>query len=143
MTAIQPNTDSARRRHREMLLISLATIVLSFLLVIRADGRVAFRGLEAHAVPETCLAHSLFGIDCPACGLTRSFICLAQGDLAGSLAFHRLGWMMALAVVLQVPYRAGCLLSDRSLARVPASAVGYLIIAALLLNWILPHARLG
>ena len=141
MTAPEPNTTFARARHKEMLVVSLVAITLSFLLVIRADGRVAFRGVERYAVPETCLAHSLFGIDCPACGLTRSFIMLSRGDVAASLAFHRLGWMMALAVLLQVPYRSACLLSGRSLPRGPASVFGYVLIAALLLNWLVLHAH--
>ena len=143
MSATQPNSDSARRRHRDVLLASLSVILLSFLLVIRADGRVAFRGAEGYAVPETCASHALLGIDCPTCGLTRSFIELARGDWRASLGFHRLGWMVALAVVLQVPYRSACLLSGRSLGRAPASAVAYVFVAAVLLNWVILHARIG
>jgi hypothetical protein len=125
--------------------ISLLAIALSFLLVIRpGDGRVAFRGLERYPVPETCLAHGLFGVDCPACGLTRSFICLARGDWPAAFAYHRLGWMMAVAVLLQVPYRTLCLLTHRSLPARPASIFGYLLIAALLINWALhPLVHVG
>lgn len=33
-----------------------------------------------------CLNKQLFGIDCPGCGLQRSFMLLCKGDFAG--AFH-------------------------------------------------------
>ena len=135
-------TAAQRRRHWEMLIVSLIAIALSFVLFIRADGRVALHGLGQFPAPESCLSHSLFGIDCPACGLTRSFIELAAGHWSASLTYHRLGWMMALAVLLQLPYRGVCLLTNRSLARPITSTVAFALIAALLLNWlILPHVR--
>jgi hypothetical protein len=138
MTLVQPSTDrSARRRHWEMLVICLAVVLLSFLLVIRADGRVAPRGLTGLALPETCLTHSLFGFDCPACGLTRSFIELSRGNFSGSLTYHNLGWMMALAVVLQIPYRAFCLWTQRSLAARVSSSFGLAIIVALIGRWMI------
>jgi hypothetical protein len=119
-----------------MLVIALIAIALSFALTIRADGRVAFRGLMSHPLPETCLSRSLFHVDCPACGLTRSFIELSRGHWAASLAYHRLGWMMALAVVLQLPYRTLGLRTRRTLARPIASAFAMSLIAALILQWL-------
>src|SRR5215203_2756238 len=133
----EPATKAGRRRHWEMFIIALIAISLSFVLTIHEDGRVAMRGLDKHAAPESCLSHSLFGISCPGCGLTRSFIRLAQGDLHGSLHYHRLGWMMAAAVLIQLPYRAVGLHSNRILARRPATLVGIAIIAALIGNWLL------
>ncbi len=133
----EPVTRAGRRRHWEMLIIALIAIAFSFLLTIREDGRVAVRGLTNHPAPESCLSHSMFGIDCPACGLTRSFIRLAHADLAGSLHYHRLGWMMALAVILQLPYRTAGLRTNRILTKRVASSVGIALIAALIGNWLL------
>src|SRR3954464_9055308 len=96
--ATESTSPAAVRRHWEMLVLSIVVVVLSFLFMIRTDGRVAFRGFTGRALPDTCLSHALFGIDCPACGLTRSFVKLSRADWSGSLAYHRLGWMMALAV---------------------------------------------
>ncbi|MEA2735033.1 MAG: hypothetical protein QOE14_1484 [Humisphaera sp.] len=123
-----------------MLVICAAVIVLSLLLTIRHDGRVALKGVQSFPVPETCLTHMLFGFDCPACGLTRSFIELSRGQWQASLRYHRLGWMMALAVLVQLPYRSICLMTGRSLRRTPTSLFGYMLITALLLNWLMLHA---
>jgi hypothetical protein len=119
-----------------MLTVSLIAIAFSFALFIRPDGRVALRGLGQFPMPQSCLSHTLFDIDCPACGLTRSFIALARGHWSASLTYHRLGWLMALAVLLQVPYRGVCLLTNRSLARPITATFAYALIAALLVNWV-------
>jgi hypothetical protein len=137
VAAVPTSTPAQRRRHWEMLIISLLAIALSFALFIRPDGRVALRGLEAHPVPETCLAKEMFHIECPGCGLTRSFICLARGDVAGSWAYNHVGWLMALACLLQVPYRTVCLSTHRSLASRPSTIFGYVLIAALIVNWVI------
>ena len=42
--------------------------------------------LEKHLV--SCFFKSHFGVDCPGCGLQRSFIALLKGDLIGSLNYH-------------------------------------------------------
>ena len=57
------------------------------------------------AVPPLCLSRSCFGVSCPGCGLTRSFIHLAHADWDASWKCHRLGWLLAAMLVLQVPYR--------------------------------------
>lgn len=40
---------------------------------------------------ETCWWHALLGFKCPACGLTRSFIAVAHGDLADGFHHHWVG----------------------------------------------------
>lgn len=42
--------------------------------------------LEQHLF--TCYFKSQFGIDCPGCGLQRSFIALLKGDIAESWHYH-------------------------------------------------------
>jgi len=42
------------------------------------------------------------GRPCPGCGLTRSWVALARGDIAASFRFHRLGWLTMLYAVAQV-----------------------------------------
>ena len=125
-------------RHGTMLGISAAVIVLSFALQLNPAGRVRASWLPLESLPPLCGSRAFLGINCPGCGLTRSFVALASGDLAESFRLHRVGWLMALAVVLQVPYRAWGLyelrcgsISDRAWP----TWCGNALIAALILNW--------
>ena len=79
-------------------------MVLSFALQVRPDERVHVGGLSGLPLPPSCASYELFRVRCPGCGLT-SFIRLAHGDLAASWRYHRIGWVLALAVVVQIPYR--------------------------------------
>jgi hypothetical protein len=126
-------------RHWTMLGVSVAVIVLSFALQLNPAGRVRASWLPFDSLPPFCGSRAIFGINCPGCGLTRSFVALAAGDFAESFRLHRIGWLMALAVVLQVPYRAWGLyelrcgvISDRTWP----TWFGNVLIAALILNWL-------
>lgn len=134
----EPPGGSPARRHREVLALSLAALILSFAMVELPGGRVAVRGLTDYPLPPSCAARSLLGIRCPGCGLTRSFIHLAEGDWRASWRSHRLGWLMAALVVFQVPYRLLALRRpDRPL--IPGrwrAAVAGALIALLIANWL-------
>ena len=43
-----------------------------------------------------CAVYHVLGIPCPACGLTRAFVQLAQGDVAGAFWYHPLFWLVLL-----------------------------------------------
>jgi Protein of unknown function (DUF2752) len=125
-------------RHREMLIVTTLILLGAFGLKVRADQRVAPRGFPGLPLPETCHTRAWFGVKCPGCGLTRSFIYLAEGDWKTSLATHRIGWLMALAVLLQFPYRLLCLRWDgpRGLTLQAARWFGCFLIVALVGNWL-------
>lgn len=42
-----------------------------------------------------CLFSVVTGIQCPACGMTRSVASIARGDLEASLAYHPMGILLA------------------------------------------------
>jgi len=138
MSAAQETPESLRRRHREMLAIAAAVTVLSFALQIRSDGRVTPAGLTYCPLPPTCLSNELFGVKCPGCGLTRSFVCLAHGHWHEAWSYHRLGWLLAAAVLIQWPYRIMSLRrpDQRLLGTWLPKLFGYLLIAALIGNWL-------
>jgi hypothetical protein len=126
------------RRHREVLAISAAVLMLAFALVEVPGGRVAVRGLAGHPLPPSCVPRALLGIQCPGCGLTRSFIHLAEGDWRASWRSHRLGVLVAAVVAFQIPYR---LLALRRPGRPPIpprwqARLGALLIALLIVNWL-------
>src|SRR3954469_14174561 len=93
------------RRHREALVVASVIVIGSFVLTAYPNGRVGLVGQPALLLPPLCWAQQWFGISCPGCGLTRSFIYLAHGDFEASWQVHRLGWLVAALVVVQFPYR--------------------------------------
>jgi len=64
-------------------------------------------------IPDTCSFHNMTGLPCPGCGLTRSLVAAVHGDISGSLAFHRLGLLTLLYILLQFLYRIGFLISTK------------------------------
>jgi Protein of unknown function (DUF2752) len=93
------------RRHREMLWVAAVVVVLAAILEVLPSGRVALSFFPEYPLPESCLSKSWMGVECPGCGLTRSFVHLAHGRLGDSLAVHRVGWVLALSLLGQFPYR--------------------------------------
>ena len=139
MTTETPALAAKRRRDREMLVISVITIVAAFLLQVRADDRVAPRFLSGLPLPPTCWSREFFGVKCPGCGLTRSFVDLAHGDWNSAWAHHRLGWLLACAVLLQIPYRMVSLMRPVPpvLGTWLPKLFAYALITALISNWFL------
>ncbi len=94
--------------------LCVVALVLSFLLEVRPDEGVSFRFLPDWRLPESCGARQWVGIDCPGCGLTRSFVRLAEGDWRASVAVHPLGWIIAGFAAFQIPYRIAALRTRRN-----------------------------
>ncbi|MEX1039345.1 MAG: DUF2752 domain-containing protein [Pirellulaceae bacterium] len=90
--------------HRVLLVLSLGVLLAAFVLKREGTEEVAIAGLNI-VLPPTCGARTLWGIDCPGCGLTRSFISLAQGDLIGSWQVNPGGVFLFGFLLLQIPYR--------------------------------------
>ena len=87
-----------------------------------------------------CLFSTFTGIQCPACGLTRSVASIARGDLEASLAYHPMGILLAgsaLAAILAPTQtlRAQATISARwtRLSLVARVSIGA---GALMLAWI-------
>jgi hypothetical protein len=132
-----------RRHHFWMFWIAVAAIVLAFVLQVLPDQEhVAVRGLGRLVLPGTCLSKDLFHHDCPGCGLTRSVIYFAHMDWSDSWKLHRLGWLMAILIVSQLPYRALCMYRGRAILgrRIP-KVLGYIVIALLIGNWLVSFAH--
>ncbi|HKD35417.1 MAG TPA: DUF2752 domain-containing protein [Pirellulales bacterium] len=122
-----------------MLAIAVFVIFMSFVLDVRGpEEQVAVTAFPNCPLPSLCLSQSLFHVSCPGCGLTRSFIYLAHGDLQSSLRMHRVGWLMALAVLLQIPYRiASLVLPGREVLGLMFPKIfGNVLITLLIGNWL-------
>jgi hypothetical protein len=122
-----------------MLVISCLVLGAALVLEVRPDSRVRVTGAPNALLPPLCLSREWFGVSCPGCGLTRSFVHLAHGDWSAAWRSHRLGWLLAGALLLQIPYRIHALrnpgrplLSGRVSRR-----FGQCLIGLLALNWLL------
>lgn len=148
---LRPRDPVARlrgRRHTDvaLLLICVGVVLAAALLQVNPtqDG-VVFGGIQ---LPEVCNAKKA-GIPCPGCGLTRSFVLGVRLDPA-AFRLHRLGPLLLLLVVAQIPYRAWRLWTvrrpeDLPPERPPARWTVWVfpaLLVALLLNWGLTLAQL-
>lgn len=127
--------SAARQRHLLFAALALVVVALALSLNVRGD-RVALVGLPGYPLPHLCMSRSVFGVSCPGCGLTRSFVHLAHGDGQAAWRAHRLGWLVAAVVLFQLPYRAWLLAGGRG--RLPPRLVqvfAVAVVALLLAHW--------
>lgn len=94
-----------QKRQRFMLGLAVFVIIAAFSMRTLDSGKVQIRWLPQLPIPELCGSRALFGTSCPGCGLTRSFIALADGDIKSSIQLNRIGWFLALTLIAQIPYR--------------------------------------
>jgi hypothetical protein len=134
--------DRRLKRHREVLAIACAVCLAAFLLHELPDGRVAVRALPQFPLPQTCALRAWLGIRCPGCGLTRSMIHLAEGDWQAAWRAHRLGGLLAIVILFQVPYRLFALRRPGRplLSAFWLTAFAYALIATFVVNWLLDLA---
>jgi hypothetical protein len=102
-----PRVDPRLRNlsyHRILLGLSSAVLAASFLLQLPSDSPVELP-IVGVRLPSLCVWRNSLGVDCPGCGLTRSFICLAHGRPAEAWYFNPAGLLFFAVIVVQIPYR--------------------------------------
>ena len=137
---VEQSPPKRRRRHWEVLFLCGIALILSPLLDVRPDGERVSVGSDSDVLlPPTCLSKSAFGIECPGCGLTRSFVHIAHGHFWESFHQHRIGWLFMAVCAFQVPYRLHLLYGSGryELSAPVARWSGYTLIALLIGNWLL------
>ncbi len=97
-----------------------------------------FRG--NYSIPTICHFKNIFGINCPSCGLTRSFILWMHGDYRAAWELHRLSIFIMILMLIQIPYRLFVLIFQKRITffserkwLLPAST---LFIVVFIGNWI-------
>lgn len=90
--------------------------------------------------PMHCILYHTFGVKCAFCGMSRSFIALADGNFQKAWQYHRLGPILFCFILLQIPYRIW------ALAIYPKKAVpvvrkfllllGTAVLIAVFFNWL-------
>lgn len=88
------------------IVFALAACVLLLASVLRVQGTdEVVMPIWTLPLPGTCSVKQLTGVECPGCGLTRSLVCLAHGDVARAWRFNPAGMYVFALVALQIPYR--------------------------------------
>jgi len=127
-----------------LMIASGCVFVIAGLLTVLPPGeRVAFKGFEDYPLPQSCYLRSNFNLDCAGCGLTRSTIYLTHGDWQASVDSHPLGWLIALLIAAQIPYRSWII---RTGNRYPiGKATPWVLLAVvgslLMTNWLMEISR--
>lgn len=92
-----------RTLQAESIILGLSVLVLVLSSVMTPSDSVLT--LFGWPVPPLCVWKNLTGLDCPGCGLTRSFTWMGHGDVVAAFARHRVGPLLYLGVALQLPLR--------------------------------------
>ena len=88
---------STRGRALDIGLGGLAAVQLPAAAWLQSAGDRVMLG--DRALGGMCPSVELFGVSCPFCGMTRSFVALAHGDLGASLRFHPAGPILFVAML--------------------------------------------
>lgn len=134
MSASEP---SSIRQPLLFLVLACSILVAAFCLQVTPEDRVSIREHSELKLPPLCVTNLLLGFKCPGCGLTRSFVHLAHGDVAASLRSHRLGWLVFALILASIPYRIRELCQrEKSKALIAfANWSGRILVMLLLVNW--------
>jgi hypothetical protein len=85
--------------------------------------------------PELCPFARMTGLPCPACGLTRSWVALAHGDLAASFTFNASGPLFLIAAIVVTVCAVVEVLTGRPILRRVRLAVANPVGLAVLVVW--------
>jgi hypothetical protein len=91
--------------HLAYLLLCLPALVMSF--IMSTDGTLNSVHLFRFSVPISmpCLFKYFTGLNCPACGMTRSFIYMSHLNLRAAFSMNRAGPLLYALCIFEVPYR--------------------------------------
>ncbi|QEG40053.1 DUF2752 domain-containing protein [Roseimaritima ulvae] len=86
-------------------LVGLTAVVAAAAMLRFEAPRTVLLPWSDVALPESCGAQRMLGIDCPGCGLTRSFILTAHGRLGDAFQMHPAGTLAFIVLTLIIPLR--------------------------------------
>ncbi len=90
--------------HVVLLAVAIAVLAMSFVMRSVGEELVYLPGSYI-PLPPSCASRQLFGIDCPGCGLTRSFIAISSGQWQRAWHFNPGSFFVYLFVLGQIPWR--------------------------------------
>ena len=102
--AVRPREKSLPRWI--VLIAALGVVGLSMSLSLKDSGGQVIVPLINTPLPPLCTLKRLTGLDCPGCGLTRSFVALGHGQWREAVRWNPAGPIWFAFIALQVPYQA-------------------------------------
>ncbi|HMK36092.1 MAG TPA: DUF2752 domain-containing protein [Desulfomonilaceae bacterium] len=130
--------------HIWILALACLAVAGSFVLSPWSDGALCLMlpGAAGPVIlPETCTSRILFGVSCPGCGLTRSFVATARGEWHRAFVFNFMGPVLFVLCCLQIPYRILAYLDPAVVRpvfekmRKGTEGLVWLIVAGLVVSW--------
>ena len=88
--------------------------------------------------PMKCFLHNVFGVKCALCGMSRSFVSMAKGDLTRAFEHHIIGPLVFGFAAMQIPYRLWAIVKcpKKTLAATKIMAgTGIFLLAAIFFRW--------
>jgi hypothetical protein len=145
--AVKPISEQQGRiEHLWILALALTAISGAFVLDLSPEGAIC---LTVHnlgwklQLPETCMSRLIFGISCPGCGLTRSFVAMAHGEFDLAARANPMGPVLFVLCWLQIPYRIlmclgyGLSVDDGGRLSRVADSIIWILVFGLILTWCL------
>ncbi len=130
-----------------VILIICSGILAAALIITPTKNESSYLKIGSIPLPDTCIFHNLTGLPCPGCGLSRSIVAAAHGEIINSFSHHLLGLLTLVYILLQFIFRLGWILFpkyglrfNRTRRYLDRSIIGLAILFGL--NWILTLSKL-
>lgn len=85
-------------------LLGISTLIITLSLLMGTDAEHAT--LFGWELPPLCVFKAVWGRECPGCGLTRSFIFTAHGQVQEGFRMHWIGPLLWVLTAAQIPFRS-------------------------------------
>ncbi len=122
-------------------LVLTALLLMTAALMTVPSEQQALVILFGWPLPELCQTRRIFGWDCPGCGLTRSFIYMAHGEVEAAFRMHAVGASLFVLLVICIPlfvWNLGRLVKNRPslIDEVLVGRLAILFTVSMLVHWI-------
>lgn len=121
--------------------IAAAVMIIATARSLRVEPpRSVFLPFGSEPLPELCSFRHMLGIDCPGCGMTRSFIFASRLQIANAWNSNPAGALLFTSILLSIPWRFAqwfCLRTGRPFRSPAFVEAGWLTVVAIImmLQW--------
>ncbi len=121
--------------------VLIGALILS-LLQDKGDSSSSRMVILGSNIPYFCYFKAATGLDCPGCGLVRSFTAMAGLEAKQSHVFNRIGPILFIFILLQIPWRGFFVIYPRQKGALKDKVdkvieiFFVLLLIALFVNWV-------